>query len=468
MFRIRWLIAACFVGICLVPSVRADRIDKYLREEMRLRHIPGVSLAVVKNGKVVKLAGYGVANIEDNTPATPNSIYELGSVTKQFTAAALMLLVEEDKIRLDDRISKYFPGSAATWSGITIRHLLTHTSGVQNHVAVPGYLGRFKTDLFYVTSPSKEEAVKMFLQLPLEFSPGETWAYDNTGYYLLGIIIEKVSGKPYFEFLNDRIFRPLGMSATRSTDPQTVVPNRVSGYDWVKDKYVNRPVLMPDIAFSAGSIISTVGDMAKWDAALYTDRILGASSRNQMWTATRGNDGATLPFDYGFGWFIDNYRGHRLVQHTGGTPGFSSAFYRFIDDGLTVIILTNHSDTIIDHWAIDIAATYVPSLSRRVSRAAADPKFSAGLRTQLIDAAKGKANLSEFTEPMRKFLGTATGKGLFGWYLEGGEIQGFELSSIEDRPDGRMLRYRLTIGGSVSEVSFFVTRDNKTGQMLFW
>src|SRR6476620_6177813 len=268
----------------LAASTWADQVDDYVESHMRARHIPGVSLAIVRDGQILKSRGYGVANLELATPASTTTVYEIGSNTKQFTAAAIMMLVEEGQIKLDDSVTKYFEDAPQRWSGITIRHLLSHTSGIQNHVAVPGYSNAFKTSITGETSPSRDELLKMFFKLPLEFQPGETWAYDNTGYILLGFIIEKASGKSYWQFLDERIFKPLGMDATRSTHPQALVPNRASGYEWKNDHFENRPILLPAIAFSAGSILSTVEDMATWDAALAGEKLLKKTRVGQMWT----------------------------------------------------------------------------------------------------------------------------------------------------------------------------------------
>jgi CubicO group peptidase (beta-lactamase class C family) len=217
---------------CSVASANGDEIDAYIEAQIRQLHIPGLSLAIIHDGQVVKERGYGWANLELKAPASENTVYEIGSNTKQFTAAAVMMLAEEGKINLSDSVRKYFPDAPESWSGISVRHLLTHTSGIQNHVAVPGWLGAFKTDILGGTTPKRDELLRMFFKLPLEFRPGETWAYDNTGYYLLGIIIEKASGKSYWQFLDERVFKPLGMSATRSTDPEPIVPNRAAGYEW--------------------------------------------------------------------------------------------------------------------------------------------------------------------------------------------------------------------------------------------
>jgi len=272
--RHRAVAIALLVTFGAPVSGKADKIDDYITAQMERLHIPGASLAIVRDGRITKAQGYGFANLELKSPATKDTVYEIGSTSKQFTATAIMVLVEEGKVRLDDTITKYFPEVPETWRGITIRHLLTHTSGIQNHVAVPHWLDVFRTNLAFETTPSREELLKMFFKLPLEFQPGETWAYDNTGYYLLGIVIEKASGKSYWQFLDERIFKRLGMNATRSTDPEPIVPNRASGYEWKNDHFQNRPILLRAIAFSAGSLLSTVEDMAKWDAALYTEKLL--------------------------------------------------------------------------------------------------------------------------------------------------------------------------------------------------
>jgi D-alanyl-D-alanine carboxypeptidase len=266
--RYRAVVTALLAGCAAQIPVKADQIDDYIATQMQHLHVPGVSLAVVRDGRTIKAQGYGFANLELKAPATKETVYEIGSTSKQFTAAAIMMLVEDGKVHLDDSITKYFPEAPQAWRGIMIRHLLSHTSGIQNHVAVPHWLDVFRTNLAFETAPPRDELLKMFFKLPIEFQPGESWAYDNTGYYLLGIIIEKASGKSYWQFLDERIFKPLGMIATRNTDPQPIIPNRASGYEWKNDHFENRPVLLPAIAFSAGSFLSTVEDMAKWDAAL--------------------------------------------------------------------------------------------------------------------------------------------------------------------------------------------------------
>ncbi len=450
-----------------VPG-KADKIDDYVTAKIKRLHVPGASLAIVRDGHITKAQGYGFANLELRSPATKETVYEIGSTSKQFTATAIMMLVEEGKVRLDDTITKYFPEAPQAWRGIKIRHLLTHTSGIQNHVAVPHWLDVFRTNLAFETAPSRDELLKMFFKLPLEFQPGETWAYDNTGYYLLGIIIEKASGKSYWQFLDERVFKPLGMNATRSTDPQPIVPNRASGYEWKNDHFENRPVLLPAIAFSAGSLLSTVEDMAKWDAALYTEKLLKKSSLDQMWTAPATNDGTDAPFNYGFGWFIENYHGHRLVQHSGGTPGFSSAMYRFVSDKLTIIIRTNHADRILDQLAIDLAGIYLTALKRRDANTDPDPQTTAMLKDVVSGLLKGKAEPESFTAAMRIFLSTATGKAFWKWFADHGELSSFIFSDREDRGDGQVLRYKISLGGNWYWFSVLVTKDREIAQIYWW
>ncbi len=464
----RAVIIALIVRVAAPISGKADEIDHYITAQIQRLHIPGLSLAIVRDGRITRAQGYGFANLEQKTPAHRQTVYEIGSNTKQFTAAAIMMLVEEDKVHLDDPLTKYFPEAPQAWRGITIQHLLSHTSGIQNHVTVPHWLDVFRTNLAFETTPPRDELLKMFFKLPLEFQPGETWAYDNTGYYLLGIVIEKASGKPYWQFVDQRIFKPLGMASTRSTDPQPVVPNRASGYEWKNNQFENRPVLLPAIAFSAGSILSTVEDMAKWDAALYTEKLLKKSSLDQIWTAAVTKDGLEPPFAYGFGWFIESYHGHRLVQHSGGTPGFSSAIYRFVDDKLTIIILTNHGDRIVDQLAVDLAGVCLPALKRPNTNPDPDPKTTAMLKDLVSELLKGKYQADSFTPAMRIFLGTATGKAFWKWFADHGELGSFVFSDREDRGAGQVLRYKVSLGGNSYWLSAVMTKDRRIAQIYWW
>jgi len=333
----------------------ADPVDDLVQREMAKHRIPGLAFEVVQHGKAKKTAAYGFANLEWGVPATPETVFEIGSVTKQFTAACVLRLVEEGKLSLDDKISRYLKGAPAGWSGITIRHLLTHTSGLRNYTGLDGFeLSRHLT---------QEQFIAKIGEQPLGFPPGEKFSYCNTGYNLLGFIIENVSGKKYGEFLAETILGPLEMTATTNREPSRILKFRAAGYDQDKTNgLVNRDVNYTDL-FSAGEMVSTVGDLMKWDAALNTEKILKASSKNSMWTSAKLNDGR--PTGYGFGWFLETWNGHKVIGHPGSTSGFAAANLRFPDDGLTIVVLCNSGeDGAADRLARAVAVIYLAASIR--------------------------------------------------------------------------------------------------------
>jgi D-alanyl-D-alanine carboxypeptidase len=325
--------------VTLTNHVCSDQIDDFVIHQMQQRHIPGLSLAVVKNGKIIKAKGYGLASVELNVPATKDTVYEIGSVTKVFTATAVMMLVNDAKIRLDDKITNYLSGLPPAWTDITVRHLLSHTSGITNDYAD---VGETSTRLRNPLSP--KEFLESATNFPLASSPGEKWAYSNTGYYLLGLIIEKASGKSYADFMRQRTFSPLGMNSTGVYRQETVVTNRACGYSWWDYGGLHNGNYW-DIswAYSAGGITSSVMDLARWDAALYTDELLPRAILEQMWAI----EGRHFPFAWGVN--ISSRYGREL-NHWGGTPGFSAGIARWIDQRLTIILLTNMHE--VPSWDI--------------------------------------------------------------------------------------------------------------------
>jgi CubicO group peptidase (beta-lactamase class C family) len=331
----------------------AQHVDDYVQAQMQQQRIPGLSLAVVKGGKLLLAKGYGLANVEHNVPAKPETVYQSGSVGKQFTAAAAMLLVEEGKLRLDDKISRYLHGTPKAWKDITVRHLLTHTSGIR------GYGPR---DLNFWQDYTEKELLQKVVSLPLEFAPGEKWRYSNTGYVLLGFIIGEVSGEFYGDYLHRRVFAPLGMETTRIISEADIVPNRAAGYRLKWWQLKNQEWVSPSLNTTAdGSLYLTVLDLAKWDAALYTERLLKRASLEQMWTPVKTTDGKTHP--YGFGWGLGEVRGHKVVEHGGAWQGFESHISRFVDDKLTVIVLANLAGANPRRIAHGIAGIYLPELA---------------------------------------------------------------------------------------------------------
>src|SRR5262245_34695483 len=243
---------------------------------MKAQNIPGISLSVIKNGELLKAGGYGFANLELAVPASAETVYQLASVTKQFTAAAVLLLVEENRIRLDDTLSVYFDDTPNTWRKLSVRHLLTMTSGIKDYNKS---LGDSREDFDY------EKLWRIIADFPLEFEPGEKWAYSNSNYILLAALICRVTGQSYDEFLANRIFKQLGMTSTRRDIPSEIIKNRAALYESQSNRTVNCRFVNPTLFNNGdGGLVTTVLDMAKWDAALYPGKLFKASTLEKLWS----------------------------------------------------------------------------------------------------------------------------------------------------------------------------------------
>ena len=428
---------------------------------MRDLHVPGLSLAVVREGKLVKAQGYGLASLELRRPVTEDTVFEIGSLTKQFTAAALLMLVEDGRVALDAPLAKYLPDTPPAWDGITVRHLLTHSSGIPDYLGVEGLPDLSRRGLTH-----GEIAKVFFEKLSLEFAPGATWGYSNTGYLLLGNVIEVVSGQAYFDFLKERIFGPLGMRATRASTPTDVIPNRASGYEWRNGAFENRPALTEN-AYAAGAIVSTVGDLVKWDAALAAGRLLTKDSWRAMWTAHPVALGIP-PFDYGFGWFLDTIHGGRVILHSGGTPGFSSIIHRFLEPRISVILLANRGDRPLDHVAREVAALYVPSLAAKPSRQDPDPARTERLRGVLSGLFAGEADPDDFAPATRAFLRTPLGRDVWKWAGGDGPLGSFTWLEEETVDGLHVLRYRTKLGQATLRFSFALDGRARIVRITWW
>jgi CubicO group peptidase (beta-lactamase class C family) len=336
------------------PAARADPVDDYVARQMETQHVPGLSLAVIDHGRTVKLKSYGKASLELSAPMTPDSVIEIGSLTKSFTAAAIMLLVQDHKVTLDDHIDRYIKEAPPAWHDITIRELLNHTSGL----AADGIATDAKTEL---ADFSEAEFLASATALPLQAPPGTAFAYSNLGYDLLSIIVSRVSGQSYRDFLQARIFGPAGMSATRVADRTAITPNKAQGYLWARGA-LHLCLPRSSTRFrGSGSLQSTVRDLVRWDAVLSGNTLLTADSRKQMWTSGALSDGTTT--GYGFGWEVSQVNGHRLITHNGAMNGFLSSIQRYPDDHLTVIVALNQSDLAESgRIATGVARLYLPAL----------------------------------------------------------------------------------------------------------
>jgi D-alanyl-D-alanine carboxypeptidase len=337
-------------------------IDDYIRETMSKHQIPGLSVAVVREGEPVLVKGYGLANVEHSVPATEKTVYEIASVGKTFTATATMMLVESGIIALDDAIAQYLDDLPLAWQSVTIKQILSHQSGLPNYTEAANYWEISRVDL------SKSEILALVTHLPLKFPPGEFSAYDNTGYYLLGLMLEEVTKQSYADLLQQRIFQPLGMSATVMNHPRDIVLHRAAGYRFLQEKLLNKPYYSPSVTYSAGGQLSTVEDMVKWEQALCNATLLKPATLDLMWTPhppNKGDNWEKLRYVAGLGWWVLNYDNRRVVSHNGSILGFASNMTRFMDDKITVIVLFN-LDKISrpDAIAKEIAGYYCPELSK--------------------------------------------------------------------------------------------------------
>ena len=302
---------------------------------MQKQHIPGLSLLVSRDGNPIRAQGYGLANVELQVPVKPETVFQSGSLGKQFTATAVMMLVEENKIGLEDPLTKFFPDAPAAWKQVTVRELLSHTAGFTD----------YPKDFNFRKDYTEDEVLKIVEGIPLAYPAGTKWSYSNLGYATLGILIHKVTGKFYGDFLQERIFKPLDMSTTRIISEADIIPNRAAGYRLVKGELKNQEWVAPMINTTAdGSLYFSINDLAKWDAALYTEKLLKRSSLDQMWTVAKLKNGQPNSGHYGYGWSIETKDGHRVIGHGGSWQGFKTHISRYVDDKLTVVLLINQAD----------------------------------------------------------------------------------------------------------------------------
>ncbi len=307
-------------------------VAEYVRAEMQRQYIPGLSLLVIQDSKIVLAEGFGLSNVELQVPVKEETVFQSGSVGKQFTATALMMLVEKGKLGLDDPLTKYFADAPISWKEVTVRELLSHTAG----------FGDYPKDFNFRKDWTEDELLKVVEAIPLAYVPGTKWEYSNLGYLTLGILIHRVTGEFYGDFLQEHIFKPLDMQSTRIISEADIIPNRAAGYRLVGGELKNQEWVAPMVNTTAdGSLYFTILDLAKWDAALYTEKLLKRSSLDLMWTPVRLKGEQPNKGNYGFGWFVDERAGHRCIHHDGSWQGFETAIDRYVDDRLTVVVLTN-------------------------------------------------------------------------------------------------------------------------------
>lgn len=442
------------VGFAIAQDQTAKNVDAFIAAEMQKQKIPGVSLAVIKDGKPLIVKGYGFSNVEHQVPVKPETIFQSGSVGKQFTAFAVMLLVDEGKISLDEKINKYLGEVPESWKNITVRHLLTHTGGMTD----------YPRDFDFRKDLTEDELLKAAMKAPLAFSPGEKWQYSNLGYLTLGVIIHKASGKFYGDFLQERVFKPFGMTTARIISEADIVPNRAAGYQLVKGELKNQEWVSPALNTTAdGALYLTALDMIKWDEALNQRKLLKKESYELMWSPVTLNDGKTHP--YGFGWMFASVNGKKLIEHGGAWQGFKAHISRYPDNKLTVIVFANLINANQGKLANGVAAI-VDTLLVPKPIADTEPQLTAIFRGQLEKLADGKPDLDLFTPEMQQIISGQQDR--FSTFIKSmGEIKAFELMSRTETPKGITYRYRVAFATETAYMNVTRQPDGKISGLGF-
>ena len=326
---------------CVETGVSSDlekRVDGLVTAELQAKHIPGIAVGIFKKGEILLTKGYGYANIEHRVPVIPETIFQSASIGKQFTALAVMLMVEEGKLSLDNSIRQYFPDAPMSWQPVSIRHLLNHSSGIADYFEAMGSHGIETFDLRHDYDP--DELRRIFYRLPLIFEAGSDFSYSNTGYVLLGFLVKKVSGIYYGDLLQERVFKPLGMSTARVISEEDIIANRAAGYQLLNGEIKNQEWNAPNVNTTAnGSLYLSLLDYLAWDRGLREESILSEASWKQTYMPAKLSTGQEYP--YGFGWNIDQSKAQPWHHHSGSSQGFSLYISRYLADDITIVALTN-------------------------------------------------------------------------------------------------------------------------------
>lgn len=317
----------------LPPATTVARVADSLAQAFIVgRGAPSVAIALVRGRDTITMRAWGKADLEQDVAATPRSVYRIGSVTKQFTSVAVMQLVEQGKVKLDDSIATYLPTLPVAWLAVTVRQLLNHTSGIPSYTSIgPLWQRRWGEEM------NPDTLVALTANMPMWFAPGTKWQYDNSGYVVLGMLIEKITGRSWGSDISERFSKPLGLDDTRNCVATPIVPRRARGYDAAVTEWINTPYLAMSQPYSAGAMCSTVGDLAKWNRALHTGRVVSAASYALMTTPER----AAVPAKYGFGLFRDTIAGRPMIAHGGGILGFTTGNAWVPSAELSITVLAN-------------------------------------------------------------------------------------------------------------------------------
>lgn len=441
------------LGGCASRSQPAPGVvEGVVSAEMKAQRIPGLAVAVVREGQVLKASGLGSSNLEHAVPVSRSTLFQSGSLGKQFTAVALMLQVEDGKLALDDPISRFFPEAPPSWKLITVRHLVTHTSGI------PDYDER---TLDYRKDYTEEEMLRLAFSLPLEFTAGARWNYGNTGYVLLGILIGKVSGKFYGDVLRERVFGPLGMKTAQVISEEDILPHRAAGYRLVNNTLKNQEWVAPRLNTTAdGSLYLSLDDWLLWEQALRRRAVLTPASWQQIFTPVQLNSGRTYP--YGFGWGLPDGRGPARYQHGGAWQGFTTAYLHAIDADPSVIVLSNLAGANPMRIAELVAQVYRPSLKPAALTVLPDPDPPLAERVRALVEATASGRLQELSFEYLRAGFFPNGPAAYAKMLQGaGSVQGVELLERYPLGDDTVVNYRVRVGSRPFLVRLTVTPSGR-------
>ncbi|MBV9724999.1 MAG: beta-lactamase family protein [Gammaproteobacteria bacterium] len=434
-------------------------VDGFVLAEMQRQKVPGVAVGVLSKGEVAAAKGYGDSNVELAVPVSAQTVFQSGSVGKQFTAVAVMLQVEDGKLALDDSITKYLPDAPASWRPVTVRHLLTHTSGIPDYtesLEEHGSQGiNFRRDY------TEEELTRAAFIQPLEFEPGSRWKYSNTGYLLLGVIVHKVSGRFYGDVLKERVCAPLRMKTARIISEQDIVLNRAAGYRLVNGELKNQEWVAPSLNTTAdGALYLSTLDFLAWAHGLRSGAILKPESWSTIYTPVTLKSGKTYP--YGFGWFIDQSNGQPWYRHSGAWQGFRTYISRYLADDLTIIVLTNLAEARPYRFVDGIAHIIDPKLAKLEPSTPIpehDPAVTERVRKLLKSA--GQGTLSPEDLPFLRASFGAAAKELQELLRPLGAPKRIDLVDRRELGDDRSFTYTVAYGSRTLRVQMALAPDDR-------
>jgi CubicO group peptidase (beta-lactamase class C family) len=447
-------LALALIGGC--ARQREDRIDAFVRSEMARQGIPGAAVAVVRKGEVIKARGYGEANVEHRVPVKPETLFQSGSLGKMFTAAAVMLLAEEGRVGLDDSVRRHLPDAPPSWEAITIRHLLTHTSGIPDYT--PGTID-FRRDY------SDGELRRIAYALKPEFRPGSRWSYSNTAYDLLGLIVGRVSGRFYGDLLQERVFGPLGMKTAQVISEEKIVPNRAAGYRLAEGELRNQEWVAPGLnTLASGSLYLSILDWIAWERGVRSGAILKPESWEEVYEPVRLNSGRTYP--YGFGWSLEDIAGRRVREHGGSWQGFQTRLRRYLDEDLTIVVLANLAQARTEPLVDGIAAIVDPALAclEPTPLPDAEPRVTERLRKLLAAAAAGTLSPEEIAYAGAGFFPDAASE--YREMLRGlGEPRALTLFERRELGDDLVFKYEAAYADRRFDVRLGLAPDGKVSEL---